>query len=43
MTADVGYRAMGSICGTVKDAIDEMRDAGKRVGSSRFAASGLPA
>ncbi|MBQ2772445.1 MAG: pyruvate ferredoxin oxidoreductase [Methanocorpusculum sp.] len=24
--------AMGSICGTIKDAIDEMRDAGKKVG-----------
>jgi pyruvate ferredoxin oxidoreductase alpha subunit len=30
--ADVAIVAMGSICGTVKDAIDEMRDAGKRVG-----------
>ena len=24
--------AMGSICGTTKDAIDEMRDEGKKVG-----------
>jgi pyruvate ferredoxin oxidoreductase alpha subunit len=30
--ADVAIVAMGSICGTVKDAIDEMREAGKRVG-----------
>ncbi|NYT07230.1 MAG: pyruvate ferredoxin oxidoreductase, partial [Methanomicrobiales archaeon] len=30
--ADCAIVAMGSICGTVKDAIDEMRDAGKKVG-----------
>lgn len=30
--ADVALIAMGSICGTVKDAIDEMRDAGRKVG-----------
>lgn len=30
--ADVAIVAMGSICGTVKDAIDEMRDANKKVG-----------
>jgi len=30
--ADVALVAMGSICGTAKDAIDEMRDAGKKVG-----------
>ncbi|NLM30602.1 MAG: pyruvate ferredoxin oxidoreductase [Methanomicrobiales archaeon] len=30
--ADVALIAMGSICGTVKDAVDEMRDAGKKVG-----------
>jgi len=30
--ADTAILAMGSICGTVKDAIDEMRDAGKKVG-----------
>jgi pyruvate ferredoxin oxidoreductase alpha subunit len=30
--ADTALIAMGSICGTVKDAIDEMRDAGKKVG-----------
>jgi pyruvate ferredoxin oxidoreductase alpha subunit len=30
--ADTAIVAMGSICGTVKDAIDEMRDAGKKVG-----------
>jgi pyruvate ferredoxin oxidoreductase alpha subunit len=30
--ADTAIVAMGSICGTVKDAIDEMREAGKKVG-----------
>ncbi len=30
--ADVALIAMGSICGTVKDAVDEMRDAGRKVG-----------
>ncbi|HUU75589.1 MAG TPA: pyruvate ferredoxin oxidoreductase [Methanoregulaceae archaeon] len=30
--ADTAIIALGSICGTVKDAIDEMRDAGKKVG-----------
>ncbi len=30
--ADTALVAMGSICGTAKDAIDEMRDAGKKVG-----------
>ncbi len=30
--ADTALVAMGSICGTVKDAVDEMRDAGKKVG-----------
>jgi pyruvate ferredoxin oxidoreductase alpha subunit len=30
--ADTAIVAMGSICGTVKDAIDEMRAAGKKVG-----------
>jgi pyruvate ferredoxin oxidoreductase alpha subunit len=30
--ADTAIVAMGSICGTTKDAIDEMRDAGKKVG-----------
>jgi pyruvate ferredoxin oxidoreductase alpha subunit len=30
--ADCAIIAMGSICGTVKDAVDEMRDAGKKVG-----------
>ncbi len=30
--AETAIVAMGSICGTVKDAIDEMRDAGKKVG-----------
>jgi pyruvate ferredoxin oxidoreductase alpha subunit len=30
--ADSAIVAMGSICGTVKDAVDEMRDAGKKVG-----------
>jgi pyruvate ferredoxin oxidoreductase alpha subunit len=30
--ADTAIVAMGSICGTVKDAVDEMRAAGKKVG-----------
>lgn len=30
--ADTAIVAMGSICGTTKDAIDEMRDEGKKVG-----------
>jgi pyruvate ferredoxin oxidoreductase alpha subunit len=30
--ADMAIVAMGSICGTVKDAIDEMRETGKKVG-----------
>ena len=30
--ADVALIAMGSICGTAKDAVDEMRDAGRKVG-----------
>ncbi|MBP2134256.1 pyruvate ferredoxin oxidoreductase alpha subunit [Methanomicrobium sp. W14] len=30
--ADTAIVAMGSVCGTVKDAVDEMRDAGERVG-----------
>jgi len=30
--ADTAILALGSICGTAKDAIDEMRDAGKKVG-----------
>jgi pyruvate ferredoxin oxidoreductase alpha subunit len=30
--ADTAIVAMGSICGTIKDAIDEMRDAGEKVG-----------
>jgi len=30
--ADTAIVALGSICGTAKDAIDEMRDAGKKVG-----------
>jgi pyruvate ferredoxin oxidoreductase alpha subunit len=30
--ADTALVAMGSLCGTVKDAIDEMRDAGRKVG-----------
>ena len=30
--ADVALIALGSICGTIKDAIDEMRDAGLKVG-----------
>ncbi|HWQ65927.1 MAG TPA: pyruvate ferredoxin oxidoreductase [Methanospirillum sp.] len=34
--ADVALVAMGSICGTIKDAIDEMREAGKKVGLLRI-------
>jgi len=34
--ADFAYVAMGSVCGTVKDAIDEMRDDGKKVGLVRI-------
>jgi len=30
--ADTAIVAMGSICGTIKDAVDQMRDDGKRVG-----------
>jgi pyruvate ferredoxin oxidoreductase alpha subunit len=30
--ADVAFVAMGSICGTIKDAIDEMREAGMKAG-----------
>jgi len=30
--ADTALVAMGSICGTAKDAVDEMRDAGRKVG-----------
>jgi pyruvate ferredoxin oxidoreductase alpha subunit len=30
--ADTAIVAMGSVCGTIKDAIDEMREKGKRVG-----------
>jgi pyruvate ferredoxin oxidoreductase alpha subunit len=30
--ADTAIVAMGSVCGTIKDSIDEMRDRGKRVG-----------
>ncbi|OPZ42807.1 MAG: Pyruvate synthase subunit PorA [Euryarchaeota archaeon ADurb.BinA087] len=30
--ADCALVAMGSLCGTVKDAIDDMRDAGRKVG-----------
>lgn len=30
--ADMAFVAMGSLCGTVKDAIDEMRDAGIKAG-----------
>jgi pyruvate ferredoxin oxidoreductase alpha subunit len=30
--ADTAIVAMGSICGTVKDAVDEMRESGKKVG-----------
>jgi pyruvate ferredoxin oxidoreductase alpha subunit len=30
--ADTAVVAMGSVCGTIKDAIDEMRERGKRVG-----------
>ncbi|MDN7025371.1 pyruvate ferredoxin oxidoreductase [Methanoculleus sp. FWC-SCC1] len=34
--AEIAFIAMGSICGTVKDAIDEMRDAGKKVGLAKI-------
>ena len=34
--AETAIVAMGSICGTVKDAIDEMRAAGKKVGLLRI-------
>ncbi|HOX34685.1 MAG TPA: transketolase C-terminal domain-containing protein [Methanoregulaceae archaeon] len=34
--AETAIVAMGSICGTIKDAIDEMRDAGKKVGLVRI-------
>ena len=34
--AETAIVAMGSICGTTKDAIDEMRDAGKKVGLVRI-------
>jgi pyruvate ferredoxin oxidoreductase alpha subunit len=34
--AEIALVAMGSVCGTVKDAIDEMRDAGKKVGLARI-------
>lgn len=34
--ADVAIVALGSVCGTIKDAIDEMRDAGKKVGLLRI-------
>ena len=34
--ADIAIVAMGSLCGTVKDAVDEMRDAGKKVGLLRI-------
>ncbi len=34
--AETAIVAMGSICGTVKDAIDEMREAGKKVGLVRI-------
>ncbi len=30
--ADTAIVAMGSVCGTIKDAVDEMRDEGKKVG-----------
>lgn len=30
--ADTALIAMGSVCGTIKDAVDEMRDAGRKVG-----------
>ncbi len=34
--AEIAIVAMGSICGTIKDAIDEMRAAGKKVGLLRI-------
>lgn len=34
--ADVAIVAMGSICGTIKDAVDEMRAEGKKVGLLRI-------
>ncbi|NLX50001.1 MAG: pyruvate ferredoxin oxidoreductase [Methanospirillum sp.] len=34
--AETAIIAMGSICGTTKEAVDEMRDAGKRVGLVRL-------
>jgi pyruvate ferredoxin oxidoreductase alpha subunit len=34
--AEVAIVAMGSICGTIKDAVDEMRAAGKKVGLLRI-------
>jgi len=34
--AETAIVAMGSVCGTVKDAIDEMRDTGKKVGLLRI-------
>ncbi len=34
--ADTAIVALGSICGTAKDAIDEMRDAGRKVGLAKI-------
>ncbi len=34
--AETAIVAMGSVCGTIKDAIDEMREAGKKVGLVRI-------
>ena len=34
--AETALVAMGSLCGTVKDAVDEMRDAGRKVGLLRI-------
>ena len=34
--AETAIIAMGSVCGTIKDAVDEMRDAGKKVGLLRI-------
>ena len=34
--AETAIIAMGSVCGTIKDAIDEMREAGKKVGLVRI-------
>ncbi len=34
--AETAIVAMGSVCGTIKDAIDEMRDEGKKVGLLRI-------